>query len=486
MNTYGKAYVAWFLHHNRKRLATYCGVLFVLFVLPACMIGYDPRFFSMPLEWACVFLLAGGIALAMGLPIYLFQYLWKQRSADLYLPLPMSKRQLFFIHYVLGLCLSALPIVMFLIAAALREESRAFYPYLALFAIGIYLITSASYSLYVFAVVKCNSLWDAWIAVLGYALLQILLASTIDWMLSNVVHQVLSGSGSVTEFFPIRGIEVLLSPILACTHWLDGVSTAVFVQSQNAAVLPVWENLFAQNHVQPLLFLTLLILSGAACLGACYSYEHRKGEDSEQKTTSKWIYPLLIFAITACMLFVTSASMSTLWITLIVFLILNFAAERKITLRLSRIAGFLAMMLCGVALFWVMVQTKGFHLIHEYYSPQEIQDITFYLYLHEETEELPIPSLPSLQENNEDTRSVELREPVGDAQFIEWMLKLQHESAEANGYESSIGYIQINFALKNGKTANRGYTIDETQMHTLAAIMAYLQEKNVELIFYDD
>lgn len=481
MNHYGSAYIKWFLHHNRKRLWTFLGVLLILFILPACMVEYDSYNEIMPMEWATILLMAGNMGLAMFLPIYLFQYLWKKRSCDLFLPLPMPKRQLFLIHYGLGLCLLGFPVLMFLIACGLREESRAFFPYLALFAFGLYIITLCTYSLYVFAVVKCNSLWDALIAVLSYALLQVLLAPMIEWMLSNVVEEVLVGGSSVTEFFPMRHIETLLSPILACAHWLDNLSAAFYAQKESIHTLPLWENLFALD-VKPLLFLALIAFGAVACVGAMVSYEHRKGEDSEQKTTSKWIYPLLIYAITGCMLIATAMSASTLWITLIVFFVLNFAAERKITLRFSKIAGFVGMMFCAIALFWVLVMTQGFHLIHEYYAANQIQDVSFFLNLYDGYDKL----LMIEKEESDGDWLGNLKEGLKDEHFITMIVAFQHDLAEYEGYDTSIGYIQIHYTLRNGESAFRSYIIYEPQIDSLKAILTYLQETGTDLFAAED
>ena len=140
------------------------------------------------------------------------------------------------------------------------------------------------------------------------------------------------------------------------------------------------------------------------------------------------------------------------------------------------------MMFCAIALFWVLVMTQGFHLIHEYYAANQIQDVSFFLNLYDGYDKL----LMIEKEESDGDWLGNLKEGLKDEHFITMIVAFQHDLAEYEGYDTSIGYIQIHYTLRNGESAFRSYIIYEPQIDSLKAILTYLQETGTDLFAAED
>lgn len=478
MSVYAIGYGKWLFHHYRKWLWIYLSILMLVFLLPTLTMTYESHW-AMPMEWGCVLLLFLNQGLALCLPIVLFRYLMNKRSTDLYLPLPFRKRTQFLLEYGFGLLVLAMASVIFLVVALLREDSRSFYPVLLVYTIGAYLFAAIVYSIYTFAVVKCNSFWDSVVAVLGYALLQVLFMSSVEALLAITVSRVLPYGGSMYEFFPMRALSMLNSPLLSSVSWLEGISNAYYTIQTQAQSIPIGELLevwLTQGNVGVGVFLWQALLGLAMFWGALVSYERRKGEDAEQRTDSKWIYPLLLTGMTGCLLLVNVSSGSGFLITLLVFVLLHFVAERKITLHFGQIALFGAMSFGAAALSFLLVNTQGFHLIHEFYEREEIAEVQVHMMLFDGDWDDIIGELPSdnwiLGENGE----FGLRTFSRADTMITLTVQMQKEISQVGTDGSEMmGNIYVSYILNNGQRIERWYPFGKAQ---LALIADYIHATN--------
>ena len=204
---------------------------------------------------------------------------------------------------------------------------------------------------------------------------------------------------------------------------------------------------------------------------ACRAYGKRKGEDSEQKTTSKLVYPMFTSLITCLLLLYDSLSASFFWVAVVLFFVMNSLAERKLTIR-PKMLGFL---FYGAILFLVsnlMIETNGFGRIREFYEPEDIQSVLVELHFYEDRE--------NDFDASYETSYLLMDEYQEDQKLIEQVTAL-HRKATKESENGEINYmngtVMVNYVLKNGRTAYRYFSISEREEATVAQLKQYLKQQ---------
>ncbi len=467
--SYEIAYCKWIWRHNRRLFFTYLLTAVTLLLLPQLLFPYQPNRNSFPpLYWSCTAMLLINLALAMLMPLYQFRYLMNKRSVDLFYPLPIKKTRLFWLNYVIGAACICIPNVLFLFSFLWTSEINAYIPtYLVLTAMFA-LMSLALYASITFFVMKCNSFLDACFVAVAVVLVQLLLVTSCIALLNNVIQEISHSGGSINEFFQMSYIECF-SPIMIGFKWLSDLPTAANDYMQNGGnILALWLKEADFNSFQPIVYLFVTV---GFSIVACRAYGKRKGEDSEQKTTSKLVYPMFTSLITCLLLLYDSLSASFFWVAVVLFFVMNSLAERKLTIR-PKMLGFL---FYGAILFLVsnlMIETNGFGRIREFYEPEDIQSVLVELHFYEDRE--------NDFDASYETSYLLMDEYQEDQKLIEQVTAL-HRQATKESENGEINYmngtVMVNYVLKNGRTAYRYFSISEREAATVAQLKQYLKQQ---------
>lgn len=467
---YEIAYMKWYCKHNKRLFLTYLlAAAVLLFVLVYLSLLDFKKSETAPLIGPAILVLALNVMMSILTPLYQFRYVMNKRSVDLYYPLPMKKTTMFWLNYVIGMVFICIPNLLFLVSFLWVVEIRAYFAlYLILMAVFA-LMSFATYAMATFFVLKCNSFWDACFASGAVMLIQILLVAAVSALLSDVTNEVLVGGGAAQEFFPVRIIESF-STLITGINLLTGFSYAFHeVIEYGGNLLDIW---CSQSGLGISLVLYYLVIFVVFSILACSAYRKRKGEDSEQKTTSKLVYPLFISLITITLLFHNSTSFSFFWFTIVLFFLMNSLAERKIVIRLKMI-GYL--MLYGVSLFLItqlMISTKGFGRIHEYYEPSEVRSVRIELHYYEDYN-----VEQGLYGRMYESANVTMYDYQRDQELIQQVVALHHRVlGKEDEYAPVIGNVAINYDLENGMVAYRYFNFSKEDEALINQMQDYLIE----------
>ncbi len=455
---YEIAYGKWYIRHNKKLFVTYLIILAVLLLVPMAFRPYSVKSGDPPLLGSCYLVYLCNLIMAVILPLYQFRYLMNKRSVDLYFPLPMKKQSLFLLDYGLGAGLLLLPNVLFFLAVAWEGAAH---PYLGGYVVlmGVLALLAISlYSAVTFFVVKCNTMWDAAFAAGAVLASQVLIVVSITSLLDNITMQLLIGGGSAREFFPIAYLESM-TPLIAGFLWLQDWCSALISFIMKGK--DFWNSWFSQSTLCFGTVLYYVVISIAFSCGACRSYMQRKGEAGEQKTTSKWIYPLFILLITCSLIVNNLLNVGYFWFTVVVFFLMNFLAERKITVRPKMIALLMIFIITVAGFAQIMLSTDGFGKIHELYKEEEIHavriDISYFQ--------------SDGKEDNGD--SVYMSEYIADEELINRVVR-QHQRMVETDSSDACGVMSVNYELNNGNYAYRNVYFNEQELEDMEALQTYL------------
>lgn len=445
--TYEKAYIKWYGKHNKRLFTTYLIVLITLIVLPQLLFPYHPKQdHGLPLLFSCVAVPALNTVMALIMPLYQFRYLMNKRSVDLYYPLPMKKTTIFWLNYGIGAVLVCIPNLVFFINVLWESAAHDYVSFYALF-MGVFaLLALVNYALVSFFVIKCNSLWDACFAAGAVLIVQVLLTSAVSGLLNDVTGEVLAGGGNAHEFFPLSYFECSQA-VLAGFLWLNDALSVFYEANINNNDLI--QTLFSNSTLcVPMLLYYVTILFIFSYL-ACRAYKKRKSEDSEQKTTSRLVYPLFIGLITGSLLIYNAMDLSFFWFTIVVFFLMNALYERRLVIHVKMVATLIVYVIALFMISHLLVETDGLGRIHEFYDPGEIRAVRMELYDYQNT---------TAETTDGSYVPIMMNETQRDPELIEKLVKLHHQTAEDPSYidyEEIKGNVMICYELNNGMNVYR-------------------------------
>lgn len=466
--SYSIAYLQWYLKSQRKKIMMYLGLLAVIIALPMWVIGTEDQH-GVLIALAYITLALDTLA-ALTVPVLQFRFLMDQRANDLYLPLPIKRRQMFFMQFGIGSLLLVLPNLMYMLAITGNPAARSYWKGYVFLMIMLMFFTFVEYSINTFLVLQCHNLTDAIVAMVGFVLAQFLVIATIDSLLSNTVNAVLDSGGAAYEFFP-DWLNLLLSPIYSGVRSINAVDDMVSREFMLHG-FGIWQE---YSGIHLLLITVDAIVAVIAVYFAKHSYEVRKGENSEQKTTSKWIYPLLITLVSGCLIFENILSPHYFIFTVIIYFIMNFVAQRKIAVHLRMVVRFAGLMIAALVISRLLIDTKGFGLIHDAYERDEFRQIRVEISFIGQEYQVP----EALQETTGfiSTDYLGMTELQDDEWLLDHVYDLRNQIKNNNEYsETTAAFINIVYELSNQKVIYRHYTVEQAYLDEVKEIGDYMLE----------
>lgn len=370
-----KTYIKNYIERNRKLLIMLTLIQFL--VLPFLVFNGLQK--NSGYSYESFLYIIGGVFCAVGcilsflVPIYNFKFMMQKRSCDLYYALPMSRKSLFVMQYILGLgCifipLSAnylLAVLMFII----KSDLLLFLPVFGAIWLIAVLFISCIYTLYVFLIVRCSNFLDSVVVCAVYTIIPFLILGVFGSFISKNMNEILVSSGGAGEIISfidiIRMVSLPSYLFVGMTELIQGSINSQFV---------ITAGYFTQFQ--------LGIYWIAVSIGAWYfssKYFHtRKVEQAEHPSTSFLTYPLLILItafIMILMVFMMDSNVIIAMITVfILYLLMVFFANRRVELNFKIVGKFVVIVAAVFIFSTVFKNTNGFGRIREVPELSSIQN----------------------------------------------------------------------------------------------------------------
>lgn len=401
-----------------------------------------------------------GYALACLTPIFLFRFIYQKRSSDLYLSLPIKRKQLFFVTYFTGFFTILIPVLINLcISVLLIYMFREGYPegqYISSI-ITPAIIMFILYAIVTWVVQQCNNLLDGIFVSGCYMFIPLLCIGAVAIFLSNQYNSFMIGNGSFwneisyIDYFP-RFISIVYYLIT-----IPRASSFIMFQI-NWQILAYW-----------------FIISIICIWFACKSFEQRRQEDSEQRTTVWWTYPLIIGVLTFCLiLMIVNTSMSSLTIIVtsiavfVLYICMICFSKRKIQITLRSVLLFGVLFISTFSFSFIFQETKGFHIVKEVPSVSNISKVEISIYNgyyndsgKQETLKIKYhdkSGKEKMVELNDLFAVVNKEKQIEDIVNMQKVYKDEYDNnREFNDYTN----VSFNYTLKNGRTIYRDYNVDK-------------------------
>ncbi|MEG0274101.1 MAG: hypothetical protein RR690_03135 [Longicatena sp.] len=382
--------------------------------------------------------------LSIGTPLYIFRYLHRKQSCDLYFSLPIKRSHQFIVHYILGALLALIPLYINGFVATFIVCIGN--PNLIISALGFFGTLTISflvlYSFFTFLVLKCNNLLDSIIISGAYVVLPIIMIMSLGIYLSSRFLQVfVSYIYIANELVFVQKIFTFISyPFVTLYYFIDGNNYLLYITT-----------------IEIIMYSILWLLVGVFVFYiARKAYIARREEDAEQRSTALCTYPFVIMASTiSFVLLVFALDVSKVAPTIIIFIlyiIMIFFANRKIKLRLKDILFFFFIYVFVFGFSFAFQQTKAFGLVKEVPSLGNVISANV---------EIMEYSLESDGRNYE--FNVSSRKDL--SAFLDLHEKLMKDSTERMGIDQLEIYIE--YDLKDGRDIRRNYSLDKTELENL-------------------
>ncbi len=418
--------------------------------------------------------------LAYVLPMYQFRFLMKRSSSDLYLSLPIERKRLFYVHYLIGLLYMAsvavleyIPVAFYYYGnrigitidstwhAPLYGTSETLITTLLLLVIFL-VLGICLYTFFTCFIVRCHTMLDGILICAIYTLLPLIIFYSMGFFLSNISNELLYSVESYhfSYMSPLANILVALTSL----PW-----------QMNAWVRLFFEPTITTDYTCMLLGMELLVwlILGVICYRNASNYfVHLKSEDSEQPTKSPLTYPILIPLVTFQLLLIIGKGKLISFMICILFvcyLIAHFFAQRKITIHVRMIAIYGALVLTSSALHHWLVRTNLFAMIYEIPQGDEVELIRL------EIIDQNLNYYVSADITNQTVKEDILQ---AHAQWLPYTTKEQ-------SWNYIQGHITICYLLTNGEYVNRYYLFDEAGITHLQTLVEQWEKEDV-IEYLDD
>ncbi len=354
----------WDMHKAKAILmsvlfATFMGVIVIAVGIETAQYKYDTttvyifKFFSIMCALAASFII----------PLCLYNYLYDRKASDVFLSLPISRQDMFKTSFIYGYGILVIPytIVYFSVSVILLLMNTlilqdVIYTYLCCIIVA-FIIEAIN----TFVCIKCNNIIDAIIACFAYMLLPLAIILCEVFFVDLSISSMGLGYGysiSELESFNILMLfeSILMVVVKMFGNSSEGIGTAVLI-SNYGYILVYW-----------------LIIAGGAIYLAYQSFITKKGEESGAKTTSKFIYPLIIYISAICLCLLIDVYNGLIYFvfmlsfTLIVLAIMLFIANRKIQISKK------ALISIGI----IFIASQGFSFIFRNSDINIVKEIPTY------------------------------------------------------------------------------------------------------------
>lgn len=451
------------LKRQKKLLFLYTVIGFVAFPMVALISNnYDlgQGVFEYSIVINMVFMVAG----VMLIPLAMYYFSLNKRSTDTYYALPISRKNLFNVHFLAGIAYIYVPLLINYLLGTLILTIRYGLHRFTLFAFFIFLceivITMAIYAINTLIVNKANNLIDAVLLIAGYtALPYILIMSAMSFDSMFVVGY----SEHLIKFW----------------KWFDFVSPlTVLIRLSNASYYleQVYTNNFNFNFLWILYEFIIFI---GFYLWAVSVYKKRKGEASEQISNDFFTYPLLVNCLSVALVFVVTLGVTvdiiytiTLFIiSFIIYLILQFTARRSVKITSDLLIKYFVLLISFNIFTFICNETYyfGINLIKPNLDDYSVMYIRYYDY--DDNKGVDHYALVDL--NNMDESETVLAENL--LTFQEKAAELKKDNFYTWNYNYN-GMVQVTVKLKKNIT---DYTFKYIS-YTLpkSGIQSFLDNKN--------
>lgn len=372
------------------------------------------------------------LAASFIIPLCLYNYLYDRKASDVFLSLPISREDMFKTSFIYGYGIFLIPytivylvVCILLLLMSMLEVQVAIYTYLC--CIILALVIEA---INTFVCIKCNNIIDAIIACFAYILLPLAIILCEVFFLDISISQMGLGFGySVNELESFNILMLFESILMVVSKMFEyseqGIGTVLLIKNYGY-ILVYW-----------------LIIAASAIYFAYQSFIKKKGEESGAKTTSKLIYPLIIFISAICLCLLIDASNGLIYFvfmlcfTLIALAIMLFIANRKIQVSKK------ALISIGI----IFLATQSFSFIFRNSNLNIIQEIPAY---HDNN-----GSLMTYTENGDISIEASNEFEMNLLISMHEALLTYVENSDENDISSSV-YINYN-------SAYRSYTLSEEQ-----------------------
>lgn len=366
------AYIRYHIGRDRNFLILYGIVLVCLF--PLLALGLQNNLKTRECLMILLFLLMAVMCvMALVLPVYLFHFLWNRREMDLYASVGMKRKTFYAYKYGIGVAYLWLPpfVVLLLTMLLLRSggmDLAVLEMMGKIFALGLLL-----YSLNVWIAIVCRSRLDAILMVVSYFVLPLLLILALQTLLVRHASLLV-----YCQPYDLLYEGVLTNPIIRWIASIISVPSAGILLVVEVPVQLMVEGIGNNVHLLPSgVWLVWLALSVVLFFGARRSFITKKAEDAQTPTTSLFLYPCVICALTLALLLLSGGwDASFGWYVydffnppfiaaVFLYFILWFIAQRQVHVRARHVTILLALIASVFLLEQGFLTSNGFGLISE-------------------------------------------------------------------------------------------------------------------------
>lgn len=297
-----RKYFVYELKKNAFTIGCLTLIAVIVYLTPIlCRSGYD----LIRHDSACLWVssVIGG-ALALLVPVWIFQYKMKKRSVDLYYSLPLSRTGILAVKFLIGLIAVCIPyavsywlgafVVMAKAAADIRIAAFNAVYYLPHFFLMI-LLNCMIFSISAFAFTRANSTLDG---ILFVAFL-IFAAFLVVYVLQNPTQGTPYEDSGI-----LQSGQKMFSNCYLPFYPVDFVTTAFqSLITPQSCKMPVYNTAETINAILGIAYTTLLAAGSAA--GIFLSEKRAKAENAEQPSESLFGYRVMIplFTVLSCAVF---------------------------------------------------------------------------------------------------------------------------------------------------------------------------------------
>ena len=353
-----------YLIKQHKRLLIFINVIGII-MIPFFTLMYA---FNTPHDlnvFSSIMAMIFGFIISFLAPIYLFSFLQKKKSTNLYFSLPIKKESLFITTSLFSLFATIIPVVIdFTIAIVLTNNiGNRFFDtsfgslILTVFQIIIYMLVTQGLTTCI--TLLCQNTFDSFVVNVAYVLAPCLLFLGLLINASICAESIMIGQGNYASI-----IENLI-------YYLSFPYTGfyqVFYTIQNNDIISLIPTLY---------WFIIMVISYVLSYRL---FIKRRAEMSENHTQSLFMYPLLIVIVTFSLIltvfnlsnndFSDTFLIMTLAFIFVVYLIMYYVSVRKVYFNWKIPAIFILLLAGSLGFTQIYQSTQGFGTLSEYPSEE--------------------------------------------------------------------------------------------------------------------
>lgn len=429
-------------------------------------------------------LAASGCVLSFVSPIYFFRHVFWKRSADVYFVLPIERKTLFKSTFLFSVLSYLIPLyIMYYIAVFLcfiiGNTSGIEMALIMPLMLTIIFVTISCIITWI--VSFSNNLLDAIVISGMFFFLPYLFCQNLNTYLFSLFQDIMVGNGTYINEI---GSYLLVDQVLVIWQYAKMLTwlltdRAMYTMSMADSVA-LW----------PLIYWA--IIGVVAWFGSCHLYTKRKQEQSEQRTTKWYGYPLLavfLICIMSLDIFTNLDLVGLISPFIIVFSLYNvllFLAQRKMKLRVRTIIAFFFIFLFCYGFTQTMQATKAFHLVDEELQVDNLKTLQLTIRYEEQQDHLLLVVGYDKQGNAIEKKVSEVQINAQHNEMMEYIVGIQKQlinNGISNNDHEYVCYLSFYFSEKHNSLFGlfRSYHISSMEfMNTYHKFIYELSEKQAK------